>query len=305
MIAFVDPITARAALRLPPGSTLTAEQIDAAHRAAVWEHHPSRYADRDQRAAAVDWVLTLDAARAALLAEAQTPAAMQPPPVQPSTQPAVPSALPTAASHSWAPVAGPGATPVAVPPGAAPSAWTTAVTAGSAAPATTTTRVAEPRRRLGTGWIVGIVAGGVLLVALVVAVGFGATALGERLSTFAESSDGASSDDPDVDRYATWETMFSFPAALELYSDGRYTSDCPIELELGCWEAAIIPEASCAIMTVSYAYAATEDQPEPDLVESDRFYDVEAGETVPIVFGNDDFEYGWPLDVVCHDEIES
>lgn len=144
-----------------------------------------------------------------------------------------------------------------------------------------------------------------LLVALIVGAFFGALALGERLSTFAESSEEASSDDPDVDHYTARETMFSFPAALELYSDGRYTSDCPIEHELGCWEAAVIPEASCAIMTVSWAFAATEDQLEPDLVESDRFSDVEAGEIVPIVFGNDDYEYGWPLDVVCHDELES
>ncbi|MFF2494767.1 hypothetical protein [Agromyces sp. NPDC058064] len=301
----MDPITARAVLRLPPGSTPTAGQVDAAHRAAVWERHPSRYADRDQRAAAVGWMSTLDAARAALLAEAGTPAALQPPPVEPATQPAAPSAPSPAPSHPWAPVAGPGAVPVAVQPGAGPSAWAAAVTAGSAAPATTTPRAPERRRRLGAGWIVGIAAGVVLLVALMVGVVYGAVALGERLSTFAESSEGASSDDPDVDHYTARETMFSFPAALELYWDGRYTSDCPIEYELGCWEAAVIPEASCAIMTVSYAFATTEDQLEPDLVESDRFYDIEAGETVPIVFGNDEYDYGWPLDVVCHDGIES
>ncbi|MFF2277312.1 hypothetical protein [Agromyces sp. NPDC058126] len=298
----MDPITARAALHLPPVVPLTVEQIDAAHRAEVQTYHPARYVDRTQRAAAVAWVQALDAARATLLAEAARPAA----------SPTTPTAA--AAAAEWTAPSGP-AYRAAVAPGGAPSDWAAAVAAGTAAGATqppagyvqVTPYVAPaqpPRRRIAPGWIIGIVAACVVLLALVVGIGFGAVALGERLATLAESAGDTTTDDEPtdepVDHYSPAETMFTFPAALEFYFDGRYTDKCPAEYELGCWEAAVIPEAPCAIMTVSFAYAATEEQPEPDLVDSERFYDVAAGEIVPIVFGNDDFEYGWPLDVTCH-----
>lgn len=305
MIAFVDPITARAALHLPPAAPLTPEQIDAAHRAQVWTYHPSRYADRDERAAAVAWVQALDAARATLIAEPAGPTGA----TLTTSEPVAPTSTttgwtaPSGGAH-WAPVGG---------ASGAPTDWAAAVAAGAPAgaiPAAAGPSAAgpfgppsQPRKRgLSTGWIVGIAAGSVLLVALVVGIGFGAVALGERIATLAESSEETGVDDESVEHYSARATMFSFPAALEYYFDGRYSDECAADLELGCWEAAVIPEQSCAIMTVTYGFAATEDQLEPDLVESDRFYDVEAGEVVPIVFGNDEYEYGWPIDVTCHDQ---
>ena len=189
-----------------------------------------------------------------------------------------------------------------------------AATTAHAAPDLAATVNASPKRGLSRGAVIGIVAGAVALVLLVVGGAVGITALigtvGEATraleTEFASppASDDTSSDaDLDVDHYTADETFFTFPAAMELYSDGadrRLESGAP-EHAQGCWQAAVFTEADCAIMTVSMGYATTEVQPEPDLVESLRFYDVVAGALTDVVFGNDDFDYGWMIDVTCHD----
>ena len=188
-----------------------------------------------------------------------------------------------------------------------------AATTAHAAPDLAATVNASPKRGLSRGAVIGIVAGAVALVLLVVGGAVGITALigtvgeatraleTEFASPPAPDDTPSGEDSPHVERYTADETLFTFPAALEFYTDGRLSDECGPEHAQGCWQAAVFTEADCAIMTVSMGYATTEAQPEPDLVESLRFYDVVAGASTHVVFGNDDFDYGWIIDVTCHD----
>ncbi|MFB9310638.1 hypothetical protein BJY17_003543 [Agromyces hippuratus] len=65
----METIAARAALNLDPVRALAPEQIESAYRAEAWARHPSRYPDAESRYAAESWAMTLQQARAALLAE--------------------------------------------------------------------------------------------------------------------------------------------------------------------------------------------------------------------------------------------
>ncbi|WP_127793935.1 hypothetical protein [Agromyces sp. LHK192] len=67
----MDPNTARAVLRLPPGVRPTPQQIDDAFRAELWARHPARYPDPAGRAEAEAWGSTLASARVALIAESE------------------------------------------------------------------------------------------------------------------------------------------------------------------------------------------------------------------------------------------
>ncbi|GAA1791960.1 hypothetical protein [Agromyces lapidis] len=294
----MDPITARAALRLPPAVPLTVEQIDAAHRAEVWARHPSRYPDRAERAAAVRWVASLDAARAVLLAEATGSAAVW--------RPASPSAtawISPSGPANWAPIA---------PGSGAPSRWADAVAAGTAAgtPAGAPPAAAglapaahfgapaqPPRRGLATGWIVGIAAGCVLLLALVVGIGFGAVALGQRLAADSNQFE-AAEELPDYVRYEARESGFTFPAALELFNDGRYDAECPTTFELGCWQMALIPEADCSRATVSLEFS---DGSGKTVHSEERELTLAAQSRKLLVFGGDEYDGAWVHDVVCLD----
>ncbi|MFB9310640.1 hypothetical protein ACFFRL_15710 [Agromyces hippuratus] len=97
--------------------------------------------------------------------------------------------------------------------------------------------------------------------------------------------------------------MFSFPAALEHYTDDRYMEQCSTEFEQ-CWVTGIIPERDCKIMTVTIGYASDNEQLTPDHVQTLRFSDVVAGETVAAVSGNDDYSLAWVVDVTCHNRSE-
>ncbi|MGH3703612.1 MAG: hypothetical protein ACRDT9_03180, partial [Agromyces sp.] len=157
---------------------------------------------------------------------------------------------------------------------------------------------------LSKGWIVGIVAGAsVLVIGLVVGLVFGVTALTERLTELAEPQYEGGFDSETVEHYSAPETMFSFPAALEFYTDDRYREQCSAEMEQ-CWVAGIIPEGDCKIMTVSIGYATEESQQTPDYVQTLRFYDIVAGETIPAVTSNDDYPLAWVMAVTCHDQPE-
>ena len=174
---------------------------------------------------------------------------------------------------------------------------------GAAASVAPAPAAAQPRPRLSTGAIVGIVAGAVAVVALI---GF-ATWGGVRLVTDAagtvnEAIEAESSDAPaDVERFESSETFFTFPAALEIYADGRYNPQCPPGFASGCWQMALFTESDCTTLEVELGYSGDIDAALPEQTETVQLEAVEAGEETPLVFGNDDYEYGWVNQVTCLD----
>ncbi len=287
----VDPITARRVLRIFPDAPLTADLVERAHAAESAARHPSRYPEGEDRARAEEWARTLGTARAVLLAEAN--ASGQHPPV----------AAPVASVPAVAPVSpvGPlGATPGWQAPAPLPAPDLAAA-------------VNAPRRRgLSRGAVIGIVAGAVALVLLVVAGVVGISGLVDTVSeaTRALETESAPSPDdtsldgddlPDVERYSAEETFFTFPAAVELYFDGRYNADCPMDYVEGCWQAAIITEADCEALEVQLGFANDPDAADAEHLATMDFTNVVAGEAVPVVFGQDEYDSGWLNDVRCLD----
>lgn len=172
-----------------------------------------------------------------------------------------------------------------------------------------------PRRRLSGGAIAGIVAGGVALIALVTFGAIGAANLVTQSVTAAtdaiesqapedtpvtDSGSGAT-DDVNVDRLQPGETLFAFPAALEMYYDGRYTAECPLEYTNGCWEQALFPEAGCDTMQVQLGFTNDAEGFLPDHTEIIEKEGVLGNEATVVVFGNDDYGYGWINQVTCLD----
>ncbi len=164
------------------------------------------------------------------------------------------------------------------------------------------------RKRLSTGAIIGIAAGGVAVLALVAASIFGAASLATQFTSAAEEAiesatgdgDGiADSEFDDVERYESSETAFTFPAAIELYNDGRLDAECPSDYLEGCWQAAVFPDQSCGTMRVELAFSDSPTDPEPEHVETVEQHDAQAGEPVDVVFGHDEYDYGWINDVTC------
>ncbi|HEU4756869.1 MAG TPA: hypothetical protein VFS72_09430 [Agromyces sp.] len=199
---------------------------------------------------------------------------------------------------------------------AAAEAWR--VTLGSAhaalvaevmRPAPPTAAVGAPRRRLSGGAIAAIVVAGVVAAALFVAVGVGvfslvrdgAEAVIQQADGYADESGGASGDQA-VERYEAGETLYAFPSALEVYWDGRYSAECPAEHELGCWEMALFTESDCRALQVTLGYSAEETAVEPDATELLTIEGVTGDAATPVVFGNDQYPYGWINEVVCLDE---
>lgn len=275
----VDLNTARAVLRLDPAAPLTPEAVEQSFQREAWERHPSRYPDAEGRAAAEAWAATLAEARGVLLH--------------------------AAAGHGTADV------PLTGPFEARPAA----TDATTAAPGT--------RRRLSRGAVIGIVAGAVALVAVLAVAGVGAALLAtsaieqsrvaaeEEAARVAEESE-AGIDEPDeapaesadgsagIERIEADEAAFTFPAALEMYADGRYAHLCGLEHLEGCWESAVFVEADCATVEIELGFSNDDDMWAPaeetrTITESD----VATGEALPIVFGNDAYDYGWLQDVRC------
>jgi hypothetical protein len=261
----VDLNLARSVLRLDPGLPLTPEVIEQAYAHEAWERHPSRYPEGEAKQAAEEWAGTLAAARSSLLA--------------------------------------------AVAVTASPTPRTTD---GTAAPVA--------RRGLSRGAIIGIVAGGLALVAVLVVAGVVAFQLagrfGEQLAAppvVEESLPGdgdagpdepggdasGEASDPDVERLEASETLFTFPAAIEFYSDGRYGDLCGLEHLEGCWESALFTEADCAALEIELGFANDIDAIRPEETRAVAEADVVAGEAVPVVFGNDAYDYGWVENVRC------
>ena len=156
--------------------------------------------------------------------------------------------------------------------------------------------------------IIGIAAGGVAVLAVVAASIFGAASLATQFTSIAEEAIESATGDgdgiegsefDDVERYESSETAFTFPAALEYYNDGRLDADCPSDYSQGCWQTAVFPEASCSTMRVDLAFSDSPTDPAPEHVETVERHDTQAGEAVEVVFGQDEYDYGWINDVTC------
>jgi hypothetical protein len=268
----VDLNIAQHVLRIEPFAPLTAEAVEAAYSREAWARHPSLYPDGDARRAAEQWARTLAEARELLLATALSNGA--------STPAALAPAVPAPA--------------IAAP---APAALAPAVAA-------TGTAAAPERRR--TGIVLAIAGGSLVLIALFGAAAFGATKLVEQLDTALPLPAGEPiADDealPDMERFFSGETLFTFPAALEMYSDGRYDDRCPTSYEWGCWQMALFPEQACVSMQVDLGFSNDADAYEPEILRETVEAHVDANAPTIIVFGNDEYEYGWIHDVSCLDD---
>ena len=174
---------------------------------------------------------------------------------------------------------------------------------------------ASSRRGMSRGAILGIVAGGAALVALITFAAIGAAnlvtqgvtaatdAIESEAANAAPGTDGGSgaTDNVNVERLQSGETLFAFPAALEAYYDGRYTAECPLEYMDGCWERALFPEADCDTMQVQLGFTNDADKFLPDHTETIEKEGVLGNEATVVVFGNDDYGYGWINQVTCLD----
>ncbi|MDQ0575995.1 hypothetical protein [Agromyces albus] len=88
---------------------------------------------------------------------------------------------------------------------------------------------------------------------------------------------------------------------MEAYADGRYTKFCPFAFESGCWETALITEASCAALEMDLHYANDAGAWTGEHTETIEKADVTGGEFTPVVFGHDEYDVGWIHDVRCAD----
>jgi len=291
----VDSNAARRVLRLDLATPLTAETVEAAYSHEAWERHPSRYPAGEARDAAEAWAGTLAEARAVLLdsmlrAQAATG---QPAPVAGQPGP-------------WAPA---GATPAPTPAQAAavvPSPPVQAAGPWAAASAATGPAPSAPRRR--TGLVIGIVAASLGAIALIVALGFGALGLVGLIAGGGSAAPTSTATAPSGDttgavtRYESSETRYTFPAALEQYSDGRYGDLCPAAYTEGCWEWALFTVDDCSVLQVDFAYSNDPDPATPaEARETTTFTNVVADTAQPVVFGNDDYDIAWIDDVACLD----
>jgi hypothetical protein len=181
----------------------------------------------------------------------------------------------------------------------------TAVADAATAPST--------RRRLSAGAIAGIAAGGLALLALITFAAIGAANLATQAVTAAtevieseaaeaESGGSGETELADVERYQSGETMYDFSAALEIYNDGRYSAECPFTYAQGCWQMALFTDADCDAMVIELGFTNDVDAILPDKVETLEKQDVLGNEATVVVFGNDDYAYGWINQVTCLDD---
>jgi hypothetical protein len=160
------------------------------------------------------------------------------------------------------------------------------------------------RRRGATAWIV---AASVAGAALVVGAGFGLfvglQAITERVIDGAHLAEQQArlAESQAVDEYSAGETAFTFPAALEIYNDGRLWDECDAGYADGCWQQAVIPEQSCDRLEVVLGFSTDEFAWEPEATEALDFDGVTASDSIHVVFGNDEYPYGWIHDVQCLD----
>ncbi|WP_350349462.1 hypothetical protein ABIQ69_05975 [Agromyces sp. G08B096] len=156
----------------------------------------------------------------------------------------------------------------------------------------------DPRARRRPWVVVGIVAGSIAGLGAVLAAGlFLASAAVSAASTAAERQEAQS--EIATDRYDADYTAYSFPAGLEVYSDGRLWQDCPPDEVRGCWQMAVLPEADCARLVVTVGYTDEYTATVPDAVERLTFDDAKSGSPTYVTFADDDYRFGWIQDVEC------
>ena len=68
---------------------------------------------------------------------------------------------------------------------------------------------------------------------------------------------------------------------------------------------ALFTESDCDTLEVELGYSSDIDAALPEQTETIQLEAVEAGEETPLVFGNDDYEYGWVNQVTCLDSTGS
>lgn len=167
---------------------------------------------------------------------------------------------------------------------------------------------APARKGLSTGAIIAIAAGAAAVLALVVVAVFGAAGVVTQFTSTAQdaiesaasgSNESEESEIDAVERYESSETSFTFPAALELYHDGRLDAECSFDYVEGCWQTAVFPDAGCDTMQVDLAFSNSPTDPAPEHVETVEKHDVRAGQAIDVVFGDDEYDYGWVNDVTC------
>jgi hypothetical protein len=157
---------------------------------------------------------------------------------------------------------------------------------------------APPRKRsLSGGAIAGIIAGGVALLALIT---FGIIG-GVNLVTQAVTTAQEAVEESMVDRYQPGETQYAFPAALEIYYDGRYDAQCPSQFEGACWQSALFTDSDCETLQVQLGFTNDVHAVAPDDTDTIEIDDVIAYEPTPVVYGNHDYGYGWIAQVTCLD----
>lgn len=156
------------------------------------------------------------------------------------------------------------------------------------------------RRSLSRGAIVGIVAGSVAVLALIAVAAIGVANL--ATTAFTAAAERLEADQlPDVDRYQAGETGYEFFAALEIYNDDRYGAECSFEYRQGCWQMALFTETDCESMEVELGFTNDIEAYSPDHVETIEKRDVLGNEATVVVFGNDDYDFGWINQVTCLD----
>lgn len=170
--------------------------------------------------------------------------------------------------------------------------------------ARTTPQQPAPRRRGLPPWaIVGIVVASVAVVGVIVAASLGAVRVATDVVTAAreaiESAPPGDDEFQELERHEASETRYSFSAALETYNDNRLGDQCPSEYLEGCWQGALFPEESCDTLVIELGFSDSLTVPTPTDVASVEKHHTRAGEAVDVVFGNDDYDYGWINDVTC------
>jgi hypothetical protein len=166
-----------------------------------------------------------------------------------------------------------------------------------------------PRRRLSWGAIVGIVSGSVAVLTLITFVVIGVATIatnaledaGELIPLDGEGVWPGGIDIADVERYQSGETMYTFSSALEVYNDYRYSGQCSSEYVQGCWQMALFPDTDCDAMEIELAFTNDADPIAPEHTEVVERTGVKGNEATVMVFGNDEYDYGWISQVTCLD----
>lgn len=159
-----------------------------------------------------------------------------------------------------------------------------------------------PRRRrsLSRGAIVGIVAGSVAVMALITFAVIGtATIVTDALTAASEM---VGSEGEDVERYQSGETVYAFYSALEVYHDDRYGAQCSSEYVQGCWQMALFPDTDCDAMEIELGFTNDVDAIAPEHTEVVERTEVKGNEATVVVFGSNEYDYGWISQVTCLDE---